>query len=123
MSRSWLGVCCRVHQEHFTRDRLFPLRDQCLWVSEEMFCASFWQLLSALFCSSETAQESLGRASLGESGALRTRWASQACSSWKRAQDLKGKGAEGGEEDQVLSGKERLPVSGASETGRRANIG
>lgn len=42
------------------RARLFPLWDQCLWVLE-LFCASFWQLLSALFCSWETAQESLGK--------------------------------------------------------------
>lgn len=58
-------ACCGGHQEHFTCARLFPLWDQCLWVLE-LFCASFWQLLSALFCSWETAQELLGTARLGK---------------------------------------------------------
>lgn len=53
-------ACYGVHQEHFTCARLFPLWDQCLWVLE-LFCASFWQLLSALFCSWETTQELLGK--------------------------------------------------------------
>lgn len=122
LSHSWLRwcavcepVCGETRSISCMTDTSHSGTRQCPWVLEQMLCASFWQLLSALFCFSGTSQELLEAATLEEWWVKYSLTFARVCSSWKRAQDSKPpcseavKGVEGGEEGQALRGKDRLP--------------